>query len=962
MRTRHLLILLLVFSAVVQSSGQTTELRNSLRKYFKNYVPKEQKLLPKPKFLRCDISSRTKTLKIYVEQNFSYQNFTPETVEDIYSSISGIIPKAYKSYKLQVITNGYAIDELVPNRFRSTPDSTRQWSNIKYTGAPWVKNISRPNKITKGLAGNHLALWASHGRFYDWNKDVWRWQRPKLFGTTEDLFTPTIVIPYLIPMLENAGAYIFTPRERDHQKSEIIIDNDSQNTNGQYRESGSNTSWQTTEQLGFAWHNGTYLDGENPFNAGTARMSRTTTKTESVSEVYYKPNFRKGGRYAVYVSYQTLQNSIDDAQYIVWHKGSKTEFKVNQQMGGSTWVYLGTFDFDQGCNDKNCVVLTNLSRKNGVVTTDAVRFGGGMGNIEREGSVSGLPRTLEAARYYAQWAGMPYDIYSSRNGVDDYSDDINTRSFMTNYLAGGSCYMPKAEGCKVPLELSLAIHSDAGFVKDSTGIIGSLTICTTKYNEGLLNSGISRLASRDLADALLSNVTSDIQRTYGIWNKRQIYDRNYSETRVPGVPSAILETMSHQNFPDMRYGQDPNFKFTFARSIYKTLLKYVSEQHGRPYTVTPLSPNNFRIEMNDNGLATLSWEPTIDELESTSTPTGYIIYTQQSGYGYDNGTLIKKACNYRLQLKPNVLYSFKVAAVNEGGQSFTTEELCALYNPKASKNILIINGFNRLSPPAIIDNDSLQGFDFDTDPGISLGSTAGWVGKQVCFDKSTMGIEDESGLGWSNDDYTGVFIAGNERNYVRTHAEAISTAGRYSIVSCSSNSVETGKVQLTQYNMVDLVLGLECNDGRSLKPYKTFTPAMQRHLRNYTSNQGALLVSGAHVASDMTSPSDSIFIADVLKCSFAGDNHSASNEVNGMGTRLTFIRDLNETHYAAISPDNLQPLSTGFAALRYSDGHDACIGNKTEYRSFTIGFPFECIEGKEKQGIIMRGILQFLME
>ena len=70
----------------------------------------------------------------------------------------------------------------------------------------------------------------------------------------------------------------------------------------------------------------------------------------------------------------------------------------------------------------------------------------------------------------------------------------------------------------------------------------------------------------------------------------RILDKNYSETRVPGVPSAILETMSHQNFPDMRYGQDPNFKFTLARSIYKTILRYISEQHGRPYAVTPLTP------------------------------------------------------------------------------------------------------------------------------------------------------------------------------------------------------------------------------------------------------------------------------------------------------------------------------------------------------------------------------------
>lgn len=36
---------------------------------------------------------------------------------------------------------------------------------------------------------------------------------------------------------------------------------------------------------------------------------------------------------------------------------------------------------------------------------------------------------------------------------------------MTNWLAGGSCFAPNEAGLNVPLELSLAVHSDAGFQK-----------------------------------------------------------------------------------------------------------------------------------------------------------------------------------------------------------------------------------------------------------------------------------------------------------------------------------------------------------------------------------------------------------------------------------------------------------------------------------------------------------------
>ena len=108
-----------------------------------------------------------------------------------------------------------------------------------------------------------------------------------------------------------------------------------------------------------------------------------------------------------------------------------------------------------------------------------------MGNIERGGYTSGLPRCLEGARYYAQWAGAPYKVYGGRKGENDYADDINTRSLMTNWLGGGSVYMPAKNGKHVPIELSLALHSDAGYNKDGKSTVGALLsapqIITTEY-------------------------------------------------------------------------------------------------------------------------------------------------------------------------------------------------------------------------------------------------------------------------------------------------------------------------------------------------------------------------------------------------------------------------------------------------------------------------------------------------
>ena len=99
-------------------------------------------------------------------------------------------------------------------------------------------------------------------------------------------------------------------------------------------------------------------------------------------------------------------------------------------MGGGTWVYLGTFDFGKGCTSDNRIIVTNKSSHKGVVTTDAVRLGGGMGNVARQGSTSGMPRCLEGSRYYAQWAGAPDSVYLAKQGEDDYKEDIYARTLM----------------------------------------------------------------------------------------------------------------------------------------------------------------------------------------------------------------------------------------------------------------------------------------------------------------------------------------------------------------------------------------------------------------------------------------------------------------------------------------------------------------------------------------------------
>lgn len=964
---RNILVALFLASSSLATSvcaaNRNTQARDNLGNILKTYVLQNRAkkvIFPsQPYLVSYNLDDRRRTLNVQLSPSFAAQDFTASSVRFYYKRLAKALPRPYNKYKLTIMAGGLSIEQLVAGS-KCEKGMPNAWGKTEYEGAPWVMNDSRPYFVSHGLFDRHLSLWASHGRYYDGKKDRWKWQRPNLFGTTEDLFTQTIVIPYLIPMLENAGAVVFTPRERDWQKNEVIVDNGGR---GYVEDSGKET-WKTAQEKGFAYHAGTYRDGENPFTQGTARAVKATKKA-GVSWASYQPNIPQGGKYAVYVSYQSLKNSVSDAQYIVMHKGQRTVFKVNQQMGGGTWVYLGTFDFDRGNNEFNRVVVTNSSSESGMVTTDAVRFGGGMGNIERGGSCSGMPRCLEGARYSAQWAGAPYSVYSSKNGSDDYGDDINVRSNMTNWLAGGSTYVPTLEGKKVPIELSLAVHSDAGYTTVNDSIIGSLAICTTSFNDGRLNSGVSRMVSHDFADSLLTGLQRDISGKYRKWTRRYLWDRNYSETRKPEVPSAIIETMSHQNFADMRRGLDPNFRFTLARSLYKTILRFVNGNHSVPSVVQPLPVSNFRIERNSSGGLRLSWIAEKDEQEPTAVPTSYIVYTSEDGMGFDNGTVVYTS-SFDFEAKKGVNYCFKVTALNRGGESFPSETLAAYLSKSAhAKDILVVDGFSRLSGPAVVDDYSRQGFDLGSDIGVSYGVTTGWNGRQQCFDKSRAGSEGEGSLGYCGDELAGRFIMGNNRDGSVCHVKDIAMSGAYNVVGCSLEALDNNLVKLDHYSLVDIAFGLQRNDGHSLVVYKTFSETLQSKLRSYVKSGGRILVSGAYVGSDMTQPHEKSFMSDVLKTTFTGtDTNAGNNMVDGLGLSFDIIRQINDRHFAATSVDRIAACDgRSFAAMRYQDGSTAGVAyDGTDYKSFVMGYPYECINNVRTRQQVMKGLLGFLLK
>ena len=963
------LICLLMFGFVfvnIYSQTVSKEAKEYIERYFEFNNP-DSVGVACPKLKDIEVDAKRKRVDITFDETLEYRPFREDFVSKAKKDIQKKLGRKFRGYDINIYTNGAELFDLIPNFYRSKNRQDRSRllpadDDADFVQA-WTRNDSRPIVPTEGLEGRHISLWQSHGIYYKEDKNEWRWQRPALFGTREDLLTQSFVLPYLIPMLERAGAVVFTPRERDVQTYEVIVDNDVDNRSV-YRERNSRSSvWQTAPGAGFGMRKFKYMNGENPFEHGTARLVESGTyKQEAVAE--WIPDIPETGEYAVYVSYKTVEGSTQFAHYRVYHAGGVTDFTVNQTIGGGTWVYLGTFRFDKGVNSYGMVALSNVCDDDGVVTADAVRFGGGMGNIMRGGEVSGRPRYLEGARYYAQWAGMPDSIYNGYDGHNDYADDINTRSKMTNYLSGGSAYNPGQAGCKVPFELSLGIHSDAG-VQPCNKFVGTLGIYTTDKGEKLLGDGRSRYTSRDLTDMTLTNVTSDLSALLGRkWRRRSMFNKNYSETRIPRVPSMILEMFSHQNPADLQYAMNPNFKFDMSRAVYKSILQFLALQHGTKYTLQPLPVTHFSAEFGrQRNEIVLRWHPQEDRLEKSAKPEQYIVYMRIGSGSFDNGTLVN-GTTYSVQIEPDIVYSFKVTAVNKGGESMDSEILAVCKRRNERGKVLIVNGFDRLAAPYFYNTPDSVGFDIAIDPGVSYKRELTFTGRQLYFNPDGLGKEGPCGLGNCLTDIEGSIIAGNTFDYTFVHGKAIQAAGGLSFVSSSDEAVESGMQQLKNYDIVDYICGLEKEDNSYPgKSYKTFSPVMQQKITEFCSLGRGVMVSGSFIASDMQTQDEREFTSYILHYGLERNKRNDVNEfVIGLDNNISIQVEADKEIYQSLYSDRILPVGEGFIPMIYSDNGGAAVAYKGSYRTFSMSFPFEIITSAEKRSQIMASIMNFLLE
>lgn len=712
--------------------------------------------------------------------------------------------------------------------------SDTTWCHTTPQGSP----VRRLDGLHRGpLTARNIALWPSHGRYYEPQLKRWEWQRGRLFTTVEDLLTPSIVLPFLLPMLENAGAYVLMPRERDTTRVACIVDVDD----------GPEAFRATTQAVdhlkGYAKRD--VLDGpENPFALGHALGFRLTT----ADTLSFMGRTAATGPQTIYLAWAAHKNQTDSLLVAVHHAGGVARFRVNPRQGAAMWMPLATLPFD-----KNRPWRVDITGE-GYATADAVRIGGGMGRVTRHGLGSDMPAWAEAARYYLQTDGFDFrEVVSLSAGVNDYTDDVNCRGEWVNALVRGK---------GIPIDAALALHTDAG-TTHTDSVIGTLVIVsTTKGRQTTLLDGRGRVESRYLGVGMERQIGRDLRRSWQPdWVLRGIQDKSYSESRRPEVPCCLIELLSHQNPAEVGLALHPAFRHDAARAIYKGLLRYLA---GPDAPVEPLTPSHLAIAFTQApDSLRLSWRPTADPLEPSAVANIFELYE-------GNRLLLTTpdtAVTVR-QPQDGLVHLYRVVAVGPGGRSLPTASLPACLWLGAQR-ALLVDGMDRLAPPRLVNTLSWSGIQYSQEPGVPWDADVYTTGEQHDFDPQHPWLDDDApGCGASYADREMTPMPGYPTHRPSPTARLLRQAG-FSFVAQSKSAFDddtAATVADTLYKLVrvDLQRQRATPYGRMPWRHDIYTPGFCQRLTQLAQQGVRLVVSGNYVASDLRDKATQRWAAQTL--------------------------------------------------------------------------------------------------
>ena len=139
------------------------------------------------------VDDSSRHIVIGMNENFGYIPFDKATLANFEAKTKAALGAQYKGYRLELLIDKRpATDFLHSTRFDYTANNHKDdW---------FIFPLDDTRHPTKGLDGKIIAMWQSHGWYFEQKANRWQWQRARIFQTVEDLYTQSFVMPFLMPM------------------------------------------------------------------------------------------------------------------------------------------------------------------------------------------------------------------------------------------------------------------------------------------------------------------------------------------------------------------------------------------------------------------------------------------------------------------------------------------------------------------------------------------------------------------------------------------------------------------------------------------------------------------------------------------------------------------------------------------------------------------------------------------
>ena len=870
--------------------------------------------------------------------------FTESIVENTARQFHGSLEAAARVSSLDILAQDGPDGECRPIRgwLPPPPKFEREPDLAGLDGTPVLseeakadrtRNVpTNPGPVTGALSGKTVVFNQAHGWY--WTGSSWGTQRTLMWESQEDFAPAEFINHFVIPMIQNAGGLVQTVREPDNQTRMVIVDN--AEGSPAYTETG---SWSNSTANGFVNKAGASWDGTsvNPFGTASATRFANITAGAPTATATYSPNIPADGYYNVYISYSSSSNRTTQARWQVHHSGGVTEFRVNQQRNGATWLLLGNFHFLAGRNANGKVVVLNDAPSGSVVTCDAVRFGGGMGDVNRRGGgISNKERWTEEACNYITYLG---GAASGGPLVGDNLANNDMQLGWSNRPQYASWEQSRdGEGADT---VYIGVHTNAFTGTCSSGVeVPAAARGMGSYRDTDANA---TAATKALTSAVHSASVDNIKKFYdSTWSDRGITaSSSYgecSQANLGTVAGFFFEALFGDNTADLYPWRDPKFRYIFARAIQQGVITYYG---GSVFPPEP--PVNLRVRNIGGGQVRLDWMAgpvRTASLPYGSAATGYRVFTSTNGFGFDNGTDVATN-NATFTLSPGQMRFFRVVAVNAAGISIPTETLGAGVTSGPQAPALVVNGtyrYDMYMPRLINGNGACSG------------------GKVRKIDPRTF----------------------QSFNYTVQHGLALGAAG-IGFDSCSAKCVENGQTSLTPYGMVAWIGGQEAE--AFTEPMNTddtaIKPAARTALTNYLQGGGKLLISSSELAWDFgrsaAAADKKAFLADFMKANYSADSSNTFQATGVAGSifagmsGITFDNGTGNT-YEVRFPDVLATTGGSTAAMNYVGGtggvaaiqYSGLFGTgSVPGKIVYMGFGFETILSAANRNQVMQAVVNY---